>query len=165
MAFFEATPLALLEAGEGAALVGIWVLAETVGFAALVVLWQVFGDGKTFLVAEEQSVAVFPALHFLAGTDPEFLVEFLLLVLEEHAGAERLADFLDVLGEADHEELGDFGLRVKEAAALVREFANELAHLLDVLRGGLSEVFGGGLVNGHGCSRPVEGMLLFEATS
>ena len=165
MAFFEATPLALLEAGEGAALVRVWVLAETVGFAALVVLWQVFGDGKTFLVAEEQSVAVFPALHLLAGTDPELLVEFFLLVLEEHARAERLAKFVDVLGEADHEELGDFRLRVEEAAALVGEVLYELAHLLDVLRGGLSEVFLGRLFDGHGCSRRGRRMMLLGVTS
>jgi hypothetical protein len=112
VALLKATPLALLEAGEGTALVRVWVLAEPVGFAALVVLWQVCGDGKTFLVAEEQSVAVFPALHLLAGADPELLVEFFLLVFEEHAGAERFAKFVDVLGEADHKELGDFRLRV-----------------------------------------------------
>jgi hypothetical protein len=53
VAFFEATSLTFFEAGEGTALVRIWVLAEAIGFAALVVLWQVFGDGKTFLVAEE----------------------------------------------------------------------------------------------------------------
>ena len=53
VALLKATPLALLEAGEGTALVRVWVLAEPVGFAALVVLWQVCGDGKTFLVAEE----------------------------------------------------------------------------------------------------------------
>jgi hypothetical protein len=53
VALFESTPLALLEAGECAALLRVWILAEAVSFAALVVLWQVFGDGKTFLVAEE----------------------------------------------------------------------------------------------------------------
>jgi hypothetical protein len=133
MALLQATSLALLEASEGAALAWIWVLAEAISFTALVVLWQVFGDGKTFLVAEEQSVAIFPALHLFAGADPELLVKFFLLVIEEHAGAERFAKFIDVLGKADYEELGDFGLRVEEAAALVREVVHELAHLLHVL--------------------------------
>ena len=165
VAFFEATTLALFEAGEGTALVRVWVLAETVGFAALVVLWQVFGDGKTFLVAEEQSVAVFPALHLLAGTDPELLVEFFLLVLEEHARAERLAKFVDVLGEADHEEFGDFRLRVEEAATLVREVADEFAHLLDAFGRGLCAVFLGRLFDGHGCSHWGRRMLLLGVTS
>jgi hypothetical protein len=165
MAFLEATPLAFFETGEGATLVGIWVLAETVGFAALVVLWQVLGDGKTFLVAKEQSVAVFPALHFLAGTDPELLVEFFLLVLEEHAGAERFAKFIDVLGKADHEELGDFRLRVEEAATFVCKVADEFAHLFDVLRGGLREIFLGRLFDGHGCSRRGRRMMLLGVTS
>lgn len=160
VAFLKATALALFEAGEGTALVRMWVLAETVGFAALVVLWQVFGDGKTFLVAEEQSVAVFPALHLLAGADPEFLVDLFLFVLEEHAGAERFTDFIDVLGEADHEEFGDFRLWVEEAAALVREVADEFAHFLDVLGGGLCEVFLGRLFDGHGCSRRGRLMLV-----
>jgi len=164
VALFQTTSLTLLKASEGAALVRVWVLAEAIGFAALVVLWQVFGDGKTFRVAEEQSVAVFPALHFLAGTDPEFLVEFFLFVLEEHAGAERFAKFVDVLGEADHEEFGDFRLRVEEAAALVREFADEFAHLLDVSGRGLCEVFRGRLVDGHGCSCRLRRMCLFGVT-
>ena len=43
----------LLEACERSALVGVRIFAEPVGLAAFVVLGQVFGDGKTFLVAEE----------------------------------------------------------------------------------------------------------------
>ena len=107
MALLQVSPLALLEACQRPTLFRVGVLADTVGFAALVVLWQVFGDGKTFLVAEEQSVAILPALHLFTGTDPELLLDLLLLVLEEHAGTERFADFIDVLREPDHQEFGD----------------------------------------------------------
>jgi hypothetical protein len=107
MALGDGAALLRFEAAQRTALFGRGIGSQAVGFTAFVILWQVFGDGKTFLIAEEQSVAVFPPLHLLAGTDPELLLDLLLLVLEEHAGAERLAHLVHVLGEADHQELGD----------------------------------------------------------
>jgi len=43
--FFQAT--------QGSAFVGVWIGADAVDGAALVIFWQVLGDGKTFLIAEE----------------------------------------------------------------------------------------------------------------
>ncbi len=153
MAFGDGAALLLLEAGEGAALVGGGVRAEAVGLAAFVVLGQVFGDGKTFLIAKEQSVAVLPALHLFAGADPELLLDLRLLVLEEHAGAERFPDLVGVLGEADDEEFGDLALRVEVGAGLLGEVVDELPHFGEGLglRDGTIRV--GGLVERHGGSR------------
>ena len=95
--FLQPPSLLLFQAHERAALFRVRILAVSVCLATLVVLGQMFGDGKTFLVAEQQSVAVFPALHLLAGADPELLVDLFLLVLEEHARAERFPDLVDVL--------------------------------------------------------------------
>ena len=106
--------LLLLEAREGTALRGVGVRTISVGLAAFVVLWQVLGDGKTFRIGEKQSVAVLPPLHLLARADPELRLDLSLLVLEEHAGAEWAADFLDVLREADDQEVRDFALGVQE---------------------------------------------------
>ena len=102
--------LFLLEAREGAALVRVRILDDAVDLAALVAFWQVLGNRKTFRITEEQSVAVFVLLHLLAGADPGAPLHLFLLVLVEVAGAERSTEVVHVLGEADHEELGDLAL-------------------------------------------------------
>ncbi len=150
----DAAPLLLLEPSKGAPELRVRVLAETVGLKTLVVLWEIFSDGKTFLIAEQQSVAILPALHFFARTDPELLPDLLLLVLEEHAGAERPAHLVDVLREADHEEVCDLALGVEVRPRLTGEGLDELLHLRDVLRRGLLAIRLGRLVDCQSESLP-----------
>ena len=69
-ALFDLAAALFFEAAEGATLVRMGVLADAVDRDAFVSFGQVLGDGKTFLIAEEQSMTVFPALHFFAGADP-----------------------------------------------------------------------------------------------
>ena len=45
--------LFLLDAAEGAALVGVRILNDAVDLASLVSLWQVLCDRKTFRITEE----------------------------------------------------------------------------------------------------------------
>jgi hypothetical protein len=104
------------------------VFARAVDLAAFVVVWEILGDGKTFLIAEEQSMAVFPALHLVAGTDPGAGLHLFGFVLVEVAGTERPAKVIDVLGQPDHEEFGDVVFRVQIAAALLSEGVDELPH-------------------------------------
>ena len=52
-ALLQATPLLFFQARQRAPLVGIWISPQAVGLATFVILGQVFGDGKTFLVAEQ----------------------------------------------------------------------------------------------------------------
>jgi hypothetical protein len=106
-----------------------------------VVLWQVLGDGKTFLIAEEQSMAVFPTLHLVAGTDPGAAFDLFGFVFVVVAGAEGAAEVVDVLGQADDEELGDVFLRVEEGPALLVVVVDELPHLGERLLGRLVTVF------------------------
>ena len=110
---FDLAALLFFEATERAALIGVRVFDQAVDLAAFVVFWQVLGNRKTFRIAEEQSMAVLVLLHLLAGADPGAGLRLLGLVLVEVAGAQRLADLVDVLGEADDEELGDLALRVQ----------------------------------------------------
>src|SRR5690606_15701030 len=104
------------------------------------------GNRKTFRIAEEQSVTVLPLLHFFAGTDPRAALGLLGLVLVEVARAERTADLVDVLGEADHEELGDLALGVEVRTALFGEVLDELPHLAEIRLARLGAVGVAGLV-------------------
>ena len=136
-AFVDFSTALLFEAAEGSAFVRMWIGADSVDLDAFVIFGQVFGDGKTFLIAEEQSMAVFPALHFLAGTDPGRFFDLFRLVLVEVAGTERSAELVDVFGETDHEELGDVFLGMEVGTALLSEVAGELPHLVEILLGRL----------------------------
>ena len=87
-----------LQTADGASLAGGGIGAQAVDLPPLVVLWQVLGDGKTFLIAEEQSMAVFPALHLVAGADPGTALDLFGLVFVVVARAEGAAEVVDVLG-------------------------------------------------------------------
>src|SRR3989304_5625229 len=145
-----------LAPAEGAALARHRVHHEAIDLAALVVGRQVLGDGQAVLVHEQQAVAVLVLLHFLAGADPDAgRPDFLRLVRVEVAGAERPAELVDVLGEADGEELGDLGMGVQKAAALLGELLRIAAHPGGVRGRRLLAVFVGWLIRRHlSCSSP-----------
>lgn len=101
-ALVDLAALTLGDAPECATLLGCGIEAQAVDLAAFVVLWQVLGNRKTFRITEEQSVTVLPSLHLLARAAPGAALRFGSLVRVEITGAERPADFLDVLGKANH---------------------------------------------------------------
>src|SRR5207248_5778772 len=125
------------------------VLDDAIDFASFVPFRQVLCDRKTFRITEEHSMAVLVLLHLVAGADPRALLRLFRLVLVEVAGAQRLADLVDVLGEADDEKLRDLALWMQVRAALLGEALDELPHLLDVLRRSLLAIFVAGLFDGH----------------
>ena len=51
--FFDGAALFFFEAADGAAFVGVWIGDEAVDLAAFVVIGEVLGNGKTFLIAEK----------------------------------------------------------------------------------------------------------------
>src|SRR5207248_1427669 len=112
-ALVEGVAALFFEAAEGAALVWVLVLDDAVDFASFVPFRQVLCDRKTFRITEKHSMAVFVLLHLVAGADPRAAGRFFRLVLVEVAGAQRLADLVDVLGEADDEKLRDLALRMQ----------------------------------------------------
>ena len=131
--FFDRAALFFFEAADGAALVGLRVGDQAVDFATFVVVGEVLGNGKTFLIAEEQSMAVFPFLHLFAGTDPGGGFDLFGLVFVVVARAEGTAEFINVLGEANDEEFRKITLRMQVAAALLGKVLDKLPHLIDVL--------------------------------
>jgi hypothetical protein len=127
------------------------VRTVAVDLATFVVLGEMLGDGKTFRIAEEQSMAIFPLLHLVAGADPGALFDLLDLVIIEIAGAERAAKVVDVLGEANDEKLGDVLLGMEVGAALFDVFVDELPHLGERLLAGLGTIPFVDMLNvGHG---------------
>ena len=88
-----------------------------------------FGYRKTFRCNEKQSVAIFIALHLLAGTDPSFLVNFRLLVLIEVAWTQWFSEFVCMFGKTDYWKFRDFPLRMKVGSTLIFEALYELPHL------------------------------------
>src|SRR5436190_20476372 len=82
-------PLPLLHLGHRAALVRVRVLDDAVGLAPLVVLRQMLGDRKAFLVHEQQAVAVLVFLHLVARADPAAELGLFLGVGIEVTGAQR----------------------------------------------------------------------------
>src|SRR5262249_50444739 len=92
-----------LDAGHGAALVRHRVPHEAIGLPTLVILGQVLGDRQALLVHEQEAVAVLVLLHLVTRADPAAQLGFFLRIRVEVAGAQGLADLLDVDGEAlDH---------------------------------------------------------------
>ena len=107
-ALVDRATLLFFEATDGASFVGLGVADQAVDLAALVVVGEMLGDGKTFLIAEEQSMAVLPSLHLFTGADPGGGLDLLLLVFVEVARTEGTSQLIDVLGEPDNEKLCDF---------------------------------------------------------
>ena len=139
--FLDGAALFFFEATDGATLIGMRVGDQAVDFAAFVVVGEVLGNGKTFLIAEEQSMAIFPLLHLLAGTDPGGGFDLFGFVFVVVAWAEGSADFVDVFGEANHEKFGNLFLRVEIGAAFIGKVLDELLHFPHVFFRGLHAIF------------------------
>ena len=73
---------------------------EAVTLTALMVLGQILGDRHAVLTDEEQAMAIFIDLHFVAGAHPPSQLGFGLLVRVKVARAQGLAQLVDVSGEA-----------------------------------------------------------------
>ena len=116
---------------EGATLVGGGVFDFAVDGAAFVVLGEIFCDGQTALSYEEQSMAVFVDLHIVARADPRSMLDLFFLAGVEAAGAERPADVIDVLGQAQDHRLGDPLFRVGERAGFLAVSFDEQTHSFD----------------------------------
>ena len=74
------------------------------------VLWQVFCDGKTFLIAKKQSVTVLPALHFFTWADPRLLFDFFFFIFKKHTGTQLFAGLIYILSKSYDQKVRNFSI-------------------------------------------------------
>lgn len=110
--FLNRTTRLLLELPERPPFIGCRVSNDPIDLTAFVVFGEVLGDGKTFRIAKEQSVAVLPLLHLIARADPGRGLNLFRLIFVKITRAERPTELINMLGEADHQSLSDLGLGV-----------------------------------------------------
>jgi hypothetical protein len=106
---------------------------DAVNLAPFVAFGKVFGDRHPVFSDKEQAVAVFVDLHFVAGADPAPQLGFGLFVLVEIAGAQRLAEFIDMHGQTFDDRLGHGGVGMHSGPALLGETFHELYNFLKTL--------------------------------
>lgn len=116
---------------QRAAFGGSGVGDEAVDLTPFVIFRQVLRDRHALLVYEQEAVAVFVDLHFVAGADPAPELRLGLLVLVEVARTERLAELIHMGRQALDHGLRDGRGRMKGRPALLRETLCELPHLVE----------------------------------
>lgn len=106
---------------------------DPIDFSPFVTFREVFGDRHSIFTDKEKTVAVLVRLHFIAGAYPASQLGFGLFVFIEVAGAQGLAEFLDVHRQALDHRFGDGWIGVHGGAALLSETFHELHDFIETL--------------------------------
>ena len=81
--------------------------------------WQVFCNRLSFVIYEQQAVAVLVDLHIIASTYPGAMLRFGFLVRIEMARTERLAERRKISRQAHHNRFANLPVRVGDGSRLL----------------------------------------------
>ena len=81
--------------------------------------WQVFCNRLSFVIHEQQAVAVLVNLHIIASAYPGAMLRFSLLVRIETARTQRLAESCKISRQAHHNRFANLPVRVRDGSRLL----------------------------------------------